>query len=242
MSATVIVTGAGSGIGAAVALEYSKNNYNVVLTGRRKEKLDQVAQDLPNKSFVIPCDLNDPEAIKNFAQEAIKQAGPIDVLVNNAGTLVQGPLEESSDEDWQKMFNIHVMAPVRLSKALIPHFKERGQGSIVTVASTAGIRPVPGYSAYGAAKAASNYFSNTLALELAPFKIRVNTICPGIVNTEMINLDVSDKKKEKADALHPIGRAGYPFDIARSVYHIGCIDAEWITGTNMVVDGGISLL
>jgi NAD(P)-dependent dehydrogenase (short-subunit alcohol dehydrogenase family) len=242
----VIITGAGTGIGAATARFFSDHGFNVVLSGRRREKLDEVAATLKTKAFVIPADVRRDQEIHWLAGEALKEAGDISVLVNNAGVYKQRAFVDSEDELWQLMYETHLLGSVRLSRYLVPHFKKRGGGAIVNVASTAGLRPVDGLSAYATVKASVISLTQNLALELAKDNIRVNCVCPGIVETPIHKLDEMDKKNRESvikgwSAMHPLGKPGQPVDVAYAIYSLCAPQAQWMTGVVLPVDGGIAL-
>ncbi|MDZ4676192.1 MAG: SDR family oxidoreductase [Oligoflexia bacterium] len=242
----VLVTGAGTGIGASVAQIFSDNGYEVILTGRRLEYLEKVAAKLKTKNHVIQSDLTDEKSIKDLISACIKKTPHIGILINNAGTFHRGDFLQSTDLVWQEMFDIHVMAPVRLSRLLIPQFKKNKSGVIINVASTAGLRPISGLIAYTTLKAAQISFTQTLALEHATDNIRVNVVCPGIVDTpihKIENLNESEQAKIRQDwaQAHPLKKVGQAIDVANAIYNLSIPSAGWITGVVLPVDGGISL-
>lgn len=248
MKKAALVTGASSGIGAAIAKEYAQHGYFVFLMGRNKERLMQVALECPAGASVLSCDLLDEAAVKARLEEVLHHKIYITTaLINCAGIFRQGTTEDVEIDFWREQFEVNVMAPVKLTKALIPYFKKHNSGAaIINISSTLGIRPTAGTGAYSASKAALNNWSHSLALELAPYKIRVNTICPGIVETPIHGLDKlspEDRKNavSKMDHLQPLGRVGQPQDIAKAAYFLGSDESSWTTGAVVSVDGGINL-
>lgn len=243
---TVLITGAGTGIGAATAKLYADHGHPVVLVGRRKELLEATAQVLKTKSTVIACDLRRGPEVQRLFSEAVRVAGPIGILVNNAGVYEPKNFLDTDDEGWAEIFQSNFFSCVRLSRVFIKHFLENKSGVIVNVASTAGLRPVSGLSAYTASKAALISLTQSLALEFAAQKIRVNCVCPGIVDTP-IHADEKRPESETLNlhrdwhALHPLGRMGKPHEVAWAIYQLSIPESEWMTGVILPVDGGISL-
>lgn len=242
-----IITGASSGIGRATAIEFAKQGYFVYLMGRNKERLEETALACRAGASLLSCDIKDLKAVEKRIQEAL--ANPlteIQILVNNAGIYEQHSPESGSDELWLEQFQVNMLGPVRLTRLLIPHFKAIGQGSIVNVSSTLGLKPVPSTGAYSATKAALNNWTQCLAVELGPHKIRVNAVCPGIVDTPIHTFN-SLPKAEKDQALQsmanlqPLGRVGSSEEIAKSIYFLGSEQSSWTTGALLSIDGGINL-
>ncbi len=243
---TVIVTGAGSGIGAATAKFFSEAGYQVVLVGRRKEKLEAVSKSLKTKSLCLSLDITDPKSSEQIVKQAT-EFGDLSTLVNNAGTYERGPVGKCTDASLENMFRIHVAAPLRLIQACLLYFEKRGGGSIVNVSSSAAFKAIPGMTAYGSMKSAMNYLTQTCALELAAKNIRVNAVCPGIVETEILGLEKlspeqrSATLKEMAD-MHPLKRTGKPIDVARVIYDLAKEESSWMTGVTIPIDGGVTLV
>lgn len=246
-SKVVVVTGAGSGIGAATARLFSTRGYSVVLTGRNREKLEAVAASISGPTRVIPADLRQRQEVQWLSHEIKKEVGPIHTLINNAGVFEGQSFESTNDDLWLKMFEVNFLGPVRLTRELVPEMKLRKQGVIINVSSSAGLRPVPNMIAYSTMKAALNHLTQSLALELAPFNIRVNCVCPGIVDTPIHQLEMKTELEnvETRNAwasMHPLGRVGTADDVAQSIFALASVDSNWITGAILPVDGGISLL
>jgi NAD(P)-dependent dehydrogenase (short-subunit alcohol dehydrogenase family) len=243
----VLITGAGTGIGAATARIFSDNGHDVVLTGRRRHVLEETAEVLPGKTHVIPADLTDLSEIQALIKEATRQVPHLGILVNNAGIYSRGEFLKTGDREWTSMFESNLMSVVRITREIVPHFQKNSAGAIVNVSSTAGLRPLAGLAPYATVKAAVISLTQCLALELAPSQIRVNAVCPGIIETpihgfEKLDKAAAEKVKKQMSAMHPLGRMGQPEDVAWAIYQLCAEQAGWMTGVILPVDGGISLL
>jgi NAD(P)-dependent dehydrogenase (short-subunit alcohol dehydrogenase family) len=245
MKKAVIITGAGSGIGAATALEFAKNGYFPFLLGRRVEQLLNVVRQC-GEGEAISCDVTQPESVAK-AFSTIKNFGAVTVetLVNNAGIFDRHDFS-ASDEVWAKQFEVNLFGAVRVTRETIPFIRHHGKGAIVNISSTLGLKPTAETAAYSASKAAMNNWTQSLALELGKYNIRVNCICPGIVDTPIHafhNLDPSQKAAtlEGMKNLQPLGRIGTPADIAKAAFFLGSEASPWTTGAILSVDGGINI-
>lgn len=247
MKKAALITGAGSGIGAATAIEYAKNGYFIYLMGRNREHLEEVALKCRSGASIVSCDITDPAALNKRLDDVLgAKIHKVEVLVNNAGIYKAHTIEEGSDELWTNHFEVNLFSHVRIVRAFFPYFKKQGGGSIVNISSTLGLRPQGPTSAYSASKAAMINWTQSLALEGGPFQIRANCICPGFVDTPIHEFHFFEKeKKEKAlsklNPLQPLGRIGTPEEIAKAAYFIGSEDSSWTTGAVVSVDGGINL-
>lgn len=247
MKKAALVTGAGSGIGAATALEYAKNGYFVYLMGRNREHLEEVALKCRSGASIVACDITDNTALDKRLQEVLgAKIHKLEVIINNAGAYQKHTVEEGSDELWSNQFAVNLFAPVHIVRTIFPYFKKHGGGSIVNISSTLGLRPQGPTAAYSASKAAMINWTQSLALEGGPFNIRANCICPGIVETPIHEFySLHDEQKQKVinqlQALHPLGRIGTAEDIAKTAYFLGSDLSSWTTGAVLAVDGGINL-
>ena len=244
MKKAAIITGAGSGIGAATALKFANEGYHVILVGRNEEKLKNVAVKIQSPT-ILTSDLSDLSKIDSLV-EKIKQVPnvQIEVLINNAGIFQRASVQEDTEKIWQDMFQTNLFAPVKLTRLLIPIFQKNKKGSIVNVSSTLGLNTAPNTSAYSASKAAMINWTNSLAIELGSQNIRANSICPGIVDTPIHQFENSEKRTEAMkfmNTLQPLGRVGTPEDIAHSIYFLASDHSAWTTGAILSVDGGINL-
>lgn len=254
---TALITGAGSGIGHATAEIFLKNNWNVILIGRKAKPLLDIEERAPLRALALPCDLTSAAQvaalIKRIATADVRAPfdrllpGTLRALINNAGIFERAFFVESDDQLWQSLLETNLLAPVRLSRLTVPLLEQNGGGVIVNVSSTLGLRPVPQTAAYSASKAAMLSWTQTLALEVAAKKIRVNCVCPGIVDTPIhgFHANTSDEERQQraqADRMQPLGRIGRPMEIAQAIFNFCGPGSEWTTGAALAIDGGISLL
>ncbi|MCY3767378.1 MAG: SDR family NAD(P)-dependent oxidoreductase [Gemmatimonadetes bacterium] len=232
------VTGAGSGIGKAIAKRFSAEGHRVIALDRSKHALKQLAGCVSN---TITCvfDLNDLEAIPGMVAKLVKENGAIDVLVNNAGAWCYEPLVDIALDRWEEIYRINTTAPFILTREIAPGMLERGDGVIVNIASRNAMVSSKGSAAYDSSKAALVAFTRTAAGEFAPHNVRVNAICPGVINTSA-NDDLLDDRETLDNYLKliPQGRYGEPEEIAGIVHFLTTADARFITGQTLVADGG----
>ena len=242
-----IVTGASSGIGHAIAQALHPLGYHLVLLGRNTERLKSVSMSLPGSEY-YQCDLDDVDQVTKISSSLASSFKDKNfnrvILVNNAGIVSRMPFSENSMEEWQKQFQVNIFSPAIFTQGLLPFLKDQKEARIINISSSLGLRPIPNTSIYSASKAALNSLTQALALELAPLKIPVNAICPGIVETPIQEFyQTQDAKlREQLNAAQPIGRIGQPEDIAKVVCFYAENASEWITGTLVPVDGGILLV
>jgi NAD(P)-dependent dehydrogenase (short-subunit alcohol dehydrogenase family) len=242
-----LVTGAGRGIGAAVAHRLSAAGHSVALTARNAEELAALAGQLPGPSLVVPADLTDPTAADTVISR-VEQVwgGPLEVLVLNAGAGTSAPLARTSDEDWARMLDLNLTAPFRLMRRALPGMIELGWGRVVAVASIAAKRGDPYVSAYTASKHGLLGLVRSAAAEVASKGVTVNAVCPAYVDTPMtaatvatISATTGRSEAEARETLarrQPIGRLIDPGEVADVV--LMCLDSAAITGQGLNVDGG----
>jgi 3-oxoacyl-[acyl-carrier protein] reductase len=237
-----VITGAGSGIGRATAIEFAREGACVVAADLRGAQ-DTVAQLGSAQAAAVDVDVTRYDQVEHMLQTAIDRFGRVDVLYNNAG-IPQSftPFEESTDELFDRIFDVNVKGVFYGCRAVIPHMKRQGGGVILNTASTAGIRPRPGLAVYNASKGAVITLTKSLAGELAAFRIRVVSICPVATDTPMLPTFLGEHEMEEARkrfiATVPWGRLNRPEDIARAAVFLASADAEMVTGTAFEVDGG----
>ncbi len=243
-----LVTGAGSGIGAAIAERFAREGAEVALLGRTATKLEEIAGRIERNSgraIIVPADLSDPESAVSAMDTIREGLGPIDLLVNCAGTFAAGGARDIGLDDWESMLRINLTAPFWLSRCALSHFAERGGGVILNISSTLAERPVPASLAYSVSKAGLEMMTRCLALDHGAENIRVNAISPAIVATPIHGTAMPPDAVEAMYAhiapLHPLQRIGKPEDIAAAAVHLCSDEASWTTGSIFVVDGGLSL-
>lgn len=245
---TVMVTGASSGIGRATARALGAEGANVVLAGRRRERLDEVAAELEaagREALVVTGDTRDEAASVAWVKEAVARFGGLDGLVNAAGVLGNGSTVDGPTAEWQRMMDVNVTAVMQVTRAAAEALKAR-RGAVVNVSSVAGVRPYANLAAYCTSKAAVEMYTRCAALDFAPFGVRVNAIAPGVVVTELHTVTgaVADYPGflERGKATHPIGRVGNVEEVASLILYLLSDEAGWITGACMPIDGGRGLM
>ena len=238
----VIVTGGSRGIGFETAKAFSENGASVVITAKNPEQLEKAAQSLTNTIFV-PADIRKEEDVKKVVDKTIENFGKLDILVNNAGIFPRiKQLHEISESDWNEVLDVNLNGTFRFTKYSIPYL-QKTSGVIINVSSDAGLKAYEGFNAdaYSASKAALVVLTQCWALEYAKDKIRVNCICPGVVNTDMTKPFLkTEKDREFMDKDHPLGRIGEPEEVAKSILFLASEDSSWTTGAILAVDGGQS--
>lgn len=239
---TILVTGASSGIGRATAIECSKLGATLVLAGRNQERLEEVLNMLEGqerKHLFFVADL----ALPSDLSALVEQLPQLDGCVNNAGIGKTLPIQFFSWEDLEQIFQLNSFAPIMLTKELVRRKKLKKSSSIVFTLSIAGnYNILPGNAIYGSAKTSLAAFVKYGALELAGKGIRCNAVSPGMVNTPLIEKQVySEEDKQKDMALYPLKRYGEPEEVAHAIIYLLSDASSWVTGTNIVIDGGRSL-
>ena len=238
-----LVTGGSRGIGFAIAKILSENGATVVITSKNSEKIKQAEAKISN-SFGITCDIKKKNEVQNVLDQTIKKFGKLDILVNNAGIFPKIKLlHEIEEEEWSEVIDVNLTGQFRFTKEAIP-FLKKTSGCIINISSDAGLKAYQGFNAdaYSASKAALIVLTKCWALEYAKNKIRVNCICPGVVDTDMTKPFLKNQKDiEFMNNEHPLGRIGQPEEIGKSVLYFASDDALWITGAILTVDGGESI-
>jgi len=238
-----IVTGAGTGIGRAIALALVREGARVALVGRRKEILAAVAKEANGLTLVLAADVSKQSDIDRVLSETSAQFGGLNVLVNNAGILHIGTAEEISEQQWDETFNINVRGLWLFSRSVLPHMRRAGGGSIINVASVLGINGARKRSAYAPSKGAVVLLTKCMAIDYGHENIRVNALCPSFVETDLTAEvirkahDPSAVRKERI-SVHPLGRLGQPEDMAGLVVFLASDESSWMTGAVLPVDGG----
>jgi NAD(P)-dependent dehydrogenase (short-subunit alcohol dehydrogenase family) len=237
-----IITGAGTGIGAATAKRFAEEGAAVVLCGRRPEPLQAVAAEIVaagGRATAAPLDVADEEAFTRVIRDTAAQHGRLDVLVNNAVVAGGGPIASMSTEAWRGNFTATLDGTFFGVRAALPIMSKQQGGSIVNVASVCGLLGSPGTAGYSAAKAAVINFTRVAALEGARSNVRVNVVAPGAVFTPSFESSVpAGKAREMTAAGIPLGRVADPLELANAILFLACEESSFITGTTLVVDGG----
>lgn len=239
-----VVTGAGRGLGAAIALAFAEVGADVVIAARTRPDLDAVAAQIRatgRRAHVVVGDLAHPEATAQLAAAAVAEFGRLDVVVNNVGGTMPGPLLNTSTKDLRDAFTFNVSTAHALTVAAVPLMLEHsGGGSIINITSTMGRVAGRGFAAYGTAKAALAHYTRLAALDLCP-RIRVNAIAPGSILTSALDVVASnDALREPMEKVTPMRRLGEPADIAAAAVYLASPAGSYLTGKTLEVDGGIT--
>jgi NAD(P)-dependent dehydrogenase (short-subunit alcohol dehydrogenase family) len=243
---TAIVTGGGRGIGKAITRRFAEAGANVVIASRSLETLEATAKEfssLPGKIVPIPCHVGRREQIENLVKETERQLGPVDILVNNSATNIgQGPSLQVDDAMLDKMVEINIKSALRLIRLIVPNMIERNSGgSIINIASVAGLRPQPGGLLYSFTKAGLIMMTRSWAQEFGQYNIRVNAIAPGLVQTDFSAYFWKDEaRRHQFESTQPIHRIGQPEEIGGMALYLASKEASFVTGQVMVVDGGLT--
>ncbi len=237
---TALVTGASGGIGSAIARALHAQGAAVVLSGTRADALAALAAELGEHAHACPADLADPAAPEALVAGAEAAAGPLAILVNNAGLTRDMLALRMADEDWQAVLDVDLTAPFRLARSALRGMLRRRAGRIVNVASIVGATGNAGQANYAAAKAGLIGLSKALAQEVASRGITVNVVAPGFIVTPMTE-SLSEQNKARAMQAIPLGRLGQPADVAAAVVYLASEEAGWVTGATLHVNGGMAM-
>jgi 3-oxoacyl-[acyl-carrier protein] reductase len=236
-----IVTGAGSGMGEAIAHTYAREGARVAVLDVNEQAANKVAGAIGDAALAVACDVTNKADIARAVEMTEKKFGVTDILVNNAGVAhVNKPLMEIDEREYDRVFDVNVKGLFMFIQSVVPAMRKKGGGVIVNIGSTAGLRPRPGLSAYNATKGAVHNLTKTLAVELAPDKIRVCAIAPVATDTPLLPtfLGPAPGQREKFIATVPLGRLATAQDIADAALFLASAEAKFLTGNIMEVDGG----
>lgn len=239
---SVIVTGAGSGIGKATAERFARDGWAVTLNGRTRSKLEAVASGIaaPDRVLVQPGDVSVPEDVERLVAAHVERFGGLDCLVNNAAVAFGGPIDEVSREDWRRLMAINVDGVFYATAAAVPHLAKTG-GCIVNVSSVSGLGGDWGFSPYNTSKGAVSNMTRALALDLVKRGIRVNAVAPSLTRSELTeDMFANDAVMARFAERIPMGRAAEPEEIADVIAFLAGHDARFVNGVVLPVDGGLS--
>ncbi|HEY8204028.1 MAG TPA: glucose 1-dehydrogenase [Pyrinomonadaceae bacterium] len=245
---SVMVTGATSGIGRAIARRFAESQARVTAIGRNQDALSEVQRtirDGEGEVLTLVADVTDSDQTRRAVEQAVSTFGRLDILVNAAGHISNGTIEDTSLAAWDAMMNVNLRAVFHLMQLCAPHLIQT-QGNIVNISSVTGLRSFPGVLAYCVSKAGLDQLTRCAALELAPKGVRVNAVNPGVVVTEIhkrggMAEDTYARFLEHSRTTHPLGRVGDPSEIADLALYLASEKAAWITGATYSIDGGRAL-
>ena len=238
---TAIITGGGTGIGLATARAFCQEGAKVILFGRRKEKLEKAVEKLGGSAIIVQGDMTNNNDLDKLINETLHNFKKIDILVNNAGLFNGSPLHEISDSQWDEIMDINIRSVFQLTRRVLPVMLSQKYGSIIHISSILGIIAVPQVAAYNVSKGALNQFSRSIAVEYGSSGIRSNSICPGLIATDMTAdlMKDADLMKEWSKE-YPIGRFGKPEDVANACLYLASDESSFVTGITLPVDGGFT--
>jgi NAD(P)-dependent dehydrogenase (short-subunit alcohol dehydrogenase family) len=245
---SAVITGGGTGIGQAIALAFAREGAQVAVAGRRKEKLDatlRLLQQAGCSALALECDVTKSADTQRLVKSAEDAFGKVNVLVNNAGTLSVATIETIVEEDWDHVMATNLKGPFLMSRAALQAMRRAGGGSIINVGSVLGMVAIRDRAAYCASKGGVTMLTKAMALDHADDHIRVNCLCPSIVESDMTqnlfaDTEAGRQARENRLASIPLGRFGKPVDIAGLAVFLASEESSWMTGTVIPVDGGVT--
>ena len=239
---TAIVTGGASGFGEAIVNKFLNEGARVVIADINQTAADALSQSLGENTVALRCDVGDRASVHALKTESMETFGAIDIIVNNAGvTHLPTPLDEVSEDEFDRVFRVNCKSVYLMAKAFVPNMKARKSGSILNIASTAGVSPRPNLNWYNSSKGWMNTATRTMAVELAPFNIRVNAVNPVAGETPLLASFLGEdtpEMRERFLSTIPLGRFAMPDDIANASCYLCSDEARMVTGVCMQVDGG----
>ncbi|MGY6248005.1 glucose 1-dehydrogenase [Bosea thiooxidans] len=239
---TALVTGAAQGFGFGIAETFVREGARVAVLDINSDKAKEAAKAIGRKAFAVTCDVGKAKSVDKAVEKILAKVGRLDIVVNNAGTTHRNkPMTEVTEEEFDRIFAVNVKSIYLMARATVPHFRQHGGGVILNIGSTAGLRPRPGLTWYNGSKGAANLISQSMAVELAPDKIRVNAIAPVAGETPLLATFMGEDTPERRaqfTASIPWGRFSTPQDIANAALFLCSDEADMVTGSVLAVDGG----
>lgn len=243
-----LITGGGTGIGRAIALAFAREGASVAVAGRRLEKLSVVTKEIDKgggKGLAMACDVSRSKEVERAVRGTTERFGWLNILVNNAGALSVSTVESISEEEWDRLMTVNMKGPFLMSRAVLPEFRKAGGGAIVNIGSVLGLVAVKDRAAYCASKGGVTMLTKAMALDHAHENIRVNCICPSIVETELVKGVFNETEQGQAMrkariATIPLGRIGKPEDVAELAVFLASEESSWLTGAAIPLDGGLT--
>ena len=239
---TALVTGAAQGFGFGIAETFVLEGARVAVLDINGDKAKEAAKAIGRKAFAVTCDVGKAKSVDKAVEKILAKVGRLDIVVNNAGTTHRNkPMTEVTEEEFDRIFAVNVKSIYLMARATVPHFRQHGGGVILNIGSTAGVRPRPGLTWYNGSKGAANLISQSMAVELAPDKIRVNAIAPVAGETPLLATFMGEDTPERRaqfTASIPWGRFSTPQDIANAALFLCSDEADMVTGSVLAVDGG----
>jgi NAD(P)-dependent dehydrogenase (short-subunit alcohol dehydrogenase family) len=245
---TALITGGGTGIGRAIALAFSREGANVAVAGRRTEKLQGVVREVQEsggRGLAVACDVTKAGDTERAVKQTAERFGQLNVLVNNAGALHVSSIEGIPEEAWDRVMLVNLKGPFLMSRSALPEFRKAGGGAIVNIGSVLGLVAMKDRAAYCASKGGVTMLTKAMALDHAHEGVRVNCICPAIVETQLVRelFDASaegEAARRARIAQLPAGRMGRPEDVAEMAVYLASKESSWVTGVAIPLDGGLS--
>jgi 3-oxoacyl-[acyl-carrier protein] reductase len=239
---TALVTGAAQGFGFGIAETFVREGARVAVLDINGDKAKEAAKAIGRKAFAVTCDVGKAKSVDKAVAKILAKVGRLDIVVNNAGTTHRNkPMTEVTEDEFDRIFAVNVKSIYLMARATVPHFRQHGGGVILNIGSTAGLRPRPGLTWYNGSKGAANLISQSMAVELAPDKIRVNAIAPVAGETPLLATFMGEDTPERRaqfTASIPWGRFSTPQDIANAALFLCSDEADMVTGSVLAVDGG----
>jgi 3-oxoacyl-[acyl-carrier protein] reductase len=239
---TALVTGASGGIGRSIAEALHAQGATVVLSGRRQEQLDALVAELGSRAFAVPCDLADSAAVEGLVPAAEAAAGaPIDILVNNGGVTRDNIFMRMKDDEWDSIIAVNLTSGFRLARACLKGMMRRRYGRIISITSIVGTAGNAGQANYAASKAGTTGMIKSIAAEAATRNVTANCVAPGFIETPMTDV-LNEKQKTAILASVPMQRLGQGSDIAAAVVYLASVEAAYVTGQTLHVNGGMAMI